>query len=238
MAGTTVPVSLTIASNTLQQDSVNIKGITAAAGANYANIGNLPVLCNELNYVSVVAAAGDAVTLPSAQPGLTLKVYNIGAQELAVFAASSDAINGGAVGNYVTQQPSSDYLFDCTVAGQWQCPSVGSGFSQNLPTTSYLNAITAKAGGGQQTSGITVLTRAINRITTVATAGDSVTLPASSPGLQITIINAAAANSLNVFPSTGDAINLLATNAAYAQAAAKVNTFYCTVAGVWHSLQR
>src|SRR5579884_2683582 len=70
--------------------------------------------------------------------------------------------------------------------------------------------LTAHAGGGQANA--LTLTAVFNRVTTVGTAGDSVKLPATS-GLQtgqcmeITVTNAAAANSMNVFPATGDQIN-------------------------------
>jgi hypothetical protein len=98
---------------------------------------------------------------------------------------------------------------------------------------SVAEGLTAKAGGGQ--SGATALTADINRVTTVATAADSVLLPTSDPGAEITVINAAAANSMNVFPQSGDAINALSANAAFAVAAGKTCTFFCTTAGVWHT---
>lgn len=103
----------------------------------------------------------------------------------------------------------------------------------SLPVFSAADALTAHAGGGQGSA--LALTSVINRITTVASAGDSVKLPVATPGLEITVINAAAVNSMNVFPNTGDAINALGANAAFALAATKVATFFCTVAGQWHS---
>lgn len=103
----------------------------------------------------------------------------------------------------------------------------------SLPVYSASDALTAHAGGGQANA--LALTSVINRVTTVGTAGDSVVLPVATPGLEITVINAAAANSMNVFPASGDKINALAANAAFAVAATKVVTFYSTVAGQWHS---
>lgn len=98
---------------------------------------------------------------------------------------------------------------------------------------SVTNGITAFAGGGQASA--TALTSMVNRVTVVATAGDSVKLPAATAGLSLTVINADAADSMNVFPNTGDAINALSANAAYAVAANKTATFYCAVAGTWNS---
>lgn len=103
-----------------------------------------------------------------------------------------------------------------------------------IPLSSAANAITAFAGGGQQSA--TPLTAVINRVTTVATAADSVTLPLAVAGMSLQISNAAGANSMNVFPNTGDAINALAANAAFAVAAGKTVEFFSAVAGIWHTI--
>jgi len=60
--------------------------------------------------------------------------------------------------------------------------------------------LTADAGAAQ---GGTLLTSSFNQVSTVVTIGDSVTLPSASAGNKVTIINTAA-NSLNVFPGSGD----------------------------------
>lgn len=122
--------------------------------------------------------------------------------------------------------------------GQNQVVSVG--YSQ----ISVTNAITAAAGGGQANA--TQLNSAFNRVTTVATAADSVKLPvcaaqnapngsAVGPGGQVWVMNTSA-NSLNVFPATGDAINALAANTAIAIATVTGKVFTCAVAGTWQSL--
>lgn len=99
---------------------------------------------------------------------------------------------------------------------------------------STANALTAHAGGGQAAA--LQLSAGINRVTTVATAADSVKLPAAKAGAQIVVINADAADSMNVFPATGDAINALAANAAFAMAANKTAIFFCAVDGIWNSV--
>lgn len=99
---------------------------------------------------------------------------------------------------------------------------------------STANGLTAAAGGGQ--SGALQLSAYANRVTTVATAADSVRLPAALPGAQVVVINAAAANSMNVFPQTGDAINALAANTALAVAANKTLLAFCAVAGIWNTI--
>lgn len=96
------------------------------------------------------------------------------------------------------------------------------------------NAITAAAGGGQANA--RNLTATISRVTTVATAADSVKLPSAKAGCFMVVVNAAAANSMNVFPQTGDAINALAANAAFAMTANKTAYFFCAVNGTWNSI--
>jgi hypothetical protein len=102
----------------------------------------------------------------------------------------------------------------------------------NMPVNTT-NAITAFAGGGQGSA--VLLTAGINRVTTVGSAADSVKLPPALAGDIVVVINAAAANSMNVFPSTGDNINALAANAAFAMAANKQAIFVCAVNGTWNS---
>jgi hypothetical protein len=99
-----------------------------------------------------------------------------------------------------------------------------------------LDNITAKAGGNQQPSSPLNASITLHRIVTVASPNDSVTLPPSKGGAFYIITNAHASNSANVFPNTGDAINTLGANNAFALAAGKVALFFCVTAGQWHSL--
>jgi len=96
------------------------------------------------------------------------------------------------------------------------------------------DSLTAHAGGGQGSA--LPLTAMMNRVTTVGTAADSVVLPASAAGMCITVTNAAASNSMNIFPASGDAINALGANAAFACAAGKTVEFVCMTAGQWHGI--
>ena len=95
---------------------------------------------------------------------------------------------------------------------------------------SYINGVVAVAGGGQST--VSNITATMTRVTTVTTAGDSLTLPKAAPGLRYKIANKGA-NSMNVFPLSGDLINALAVNAAFAMAATKTAEFVCVAPGVW-----
>lgn len=100
-------------------------------------------------------------------------------------------------------------------------------------TESISAAITADSGSAQ---GGSPLTSSLNVITVVATAGDSVTLPAAAAGLKITITNRDAADSADVFPATDDSINGGAANAAKALAAAASMMCYGVDATSWECL--
>lgn len=112
---------------------------------------------------------------------------------------------------------------------------------------STTGAITAFAGGGQASA--VALDSGYNVVTTVASAADSVKLPScgisgpiaagglgNTDGMMVWVTNAAAANSMNVYPQTGQSINALSANAAYAVAAGKTVAFICSPAGgIWYS---
>lgn len=97
---------------------------------------------------------------------------------------------------------------------------------------SVTNAITAFATGGQGSA--TALTTPINRITTCATAGDSVKLPTSTAGASCIVFNDGA-TACDVFPATGDVIDTLAANTAVRISAGGRFTVNCAVAGTWDS---
>lgn len=92
------------------------------------------------------------------------------------------------------------------------------------------NNITARAGGGQALA--TLLGAAINRVTAVATAADSIALPVSVAGLWVVLINSGA-NALQLFGSGTDTINGVASSTGVSVASSKTFMAFCPVAGVW-----
>lgn len=204
--------------------------ITAHAGGGQSSA---TLLTTNINRVTTVATAGDSVKLPPSAPGLSIVVLNAGANSMQVYGSGSDTINGVATATGISQMAGSVYTYVCTLAGIWTCESVGQGYSGNYPTVSTSNGLVAKAGGGQ--SGATLASASINRYTTVATAADSGLMPASAAGMQITVINAGA-NSMNLFPATGEQINAAGANTAYAIASGKTAMLSCAVAGQWHAV--
>jgi hypothetical protein len=92
-------------------------------------------------------------------------------------------------------------------------------------------AITAHAGGGQGSA--YQITKKFSLITTVATSGDSVKLPAALAGRSGTISNTQT-NSCDVFPASGDNFSNLGADAAQALAGFYVLNYYCIDDGVWY----
>ena len=93
-------------------------------------------------------------------------------------------------------------------------------------------SITAAAGGTQAAARL--LNNAVNVVTTVASAADSVKLPTAKKGRRIYIDNSGA-NSMQVFGSGTDTINAVATATGVAQAAGVCAMYVCmdiTAAGV------
>jgi hypothetical protein len=76
----------------------------------------------------------------------------------------------------------------------------------------------------------------IHRVTTVGTAADAVVLPKAINGNSYIVINAAASNSMGIFPALGDQINALSVNAVLATAANKTVLFACAVDGIWNAI--
>ena len=98
--------------------------------------------------------------------------------------------------------------------------------------TSAQDNITATPGAVQGTA--ILLMNSQNRITTAA-AGSGVKLPLSQQGACVVITNDGASTT-NVFPSTGDAINALGPNTAFALTVALGPTiFYCFSPGTWRT---
>jgi hypothetical protein len=90
-----------------------------------------------------------------------------------------------------------------------------------LPVWNTLAGITAST---TQTQGQGALKSHINEISVVANANDVVTLPSAVTGMKIIIINNGA-NTLQIFPASGDAINGGAADASVTLAAGNNATF-------------
>ena len=213
----------------LLQESA-LDNITALAGGGQAGA---TLLTNEINRVTTVATAADSVMLPVSFPGLSVAVINAGANAMQVYGNGTDTINGVAAATGVSQMPNSATFYMCATAGAWFTNGTGEGFSGSLMTVSYREGVTANAGGGR-TNAVPIVAM-ITRVTTAASAGDSVVLPSAVPGLDLSLINAGA-NAAQVFGSGTDTIDGTAGATGVSQAAGKTVQYLSTAAGAWHRL--
>jgi hypothetical protein len=74
----------------------------------------------------------------------------------------------------------------------------------------------------------------VNVVATVASGNDSVKLPATVAGLQILVFNAGA-NTVDIYPASGSAIDALGANTPYSLAAAASRLFVGTSSTFWLS---
>lgn len=111
--------------------------------------------------------------------------------------------------------------------------SVPAAISPTLLNLSAESGLTAHAGGTQAAALALSAVCSIHNVTTVGTAADSVALPAAVVGQVHIIVNSAASNSMQVFGTTPDTINGVATATGVAQAAGLTGTYACAAAGKW-----
>jgi hypothetical protein len=104
-------------------------------------------------------------------------------------------------------------------------------YAGNLLHRSTASGLTAST---TQTQGQQPLTKEINQISVCANANDTVTLPAAVSGERITVINNGA-NTLQIYPASGDAINGGAANAASTLASGTSTVFHSYDGANWIS---
>jgi hypothetical protein len=86
--------------------------------------------------------------------------------------------------------------------------------------------VSSAQGGG-------AITNTFVRVSTSASAGDAVTLPAAAAGLVQIVCNHAAANAVDAFPASGDAINGAGANTAISLAAGECMICFAANATNW-----
>lgn len=207
----------------------NQDNIAATPSGTQANSTKLLMM---LNRVTTVGSAGDGVVLPPAIPGVEICVINAHpTNAMTVFGNPSDTLVNNVVASVGLQQmPMSIGYYVCLKSGIWHAPGAGVGTNGNFPTYSTQTGITAHAGGGQANA--TQITGTQAQISTVGTAADSVKLPPAVAGMEITLVNNGGA-SMQVFGTSPDTINGVATGTGVAQAVTTPTIYYCFVAGNW-----
>jgi hypothetical protein len=216
----------------------SLDALTANAGGGQQNALQIT---SQTARITIVATAGDSIQLPPATPGLELLVINHGANPMQVFgnyAGGIDTIDDQAFGTGVSQMSNSMVIYSSPVNGKWYSEGLSSGFALSLGLQTFSNAQIASNATNTQASGTPVTTLLTN--VTGAAAG-SVTLPASVPGLELTVHNVSGF-AVNVFPSAGgtgsEKINGGSANAALSLPAQTSTTFTCVLAGSWYTVPR
>lgn len=214
--------------------------ITAHSGGGQGSALQLAAELNRITTAAATSAPYDSIALPASKAGLTIFVTNHGSNPIQVFGVTPDTIDDVATATGVTQMANSMVLYVCHTAGAWYTEGLATGFVRGYSLLTQSVATVAANSTGTQGSGtaITAMTNA------VSSAGSlySVTLPPSSPGMQIAVHSVTAANTIAVFPNAGgtgtETINALSANAGLSFAALTSTTFYCTTAGQWYTLPR
>lgn len=210
-----------------------------------SNLSEVESKVTSFNNLSPLTTKGDLIWQDGTNNarlaiGTLNQILAVGASNTVVWIANPGALKANNLSDLASiptalvnlgLDPASNPTFN-TVTGTINVTSpsfVSTGFN----FISSANALTAHAGGGQGSA--LALPKAVNRVTTVATAGDSVLLPAALAGRSVIVINAAASNAMDCFPQSGEIINALAANTALSIAADSTVTFFCAVNGTWNS---
>lgn len=150
-------------------------------------------LTGDYNTITTVANDDDTVTLPAALSGRYVTVTNQGANRLQIFPISGDDLGEG-VNAATTLNPGLHATWFGLDGTTWYLID---GEQKNT----VLAGITAST---TQSQGQQPLTKDVNEISTVANANDTVTLPSALTYAKfITILNNGA-NTLQIFPASGD----------------------------------
>jgi hypothetical protein len=189
--------------------------------------------------ITTVATPGDSIMLPPSTPGLELLIINHGANATQVYGQGTDTVDDQTSTVGVAQMASSLVIYTCTTAGKWYTEGLANGFAASLGLQTFSYSTIAANVGGTQGTGTPVTTMLTN--ITAAGASYSVTLPASAPGLEMTVHNISTQTVL-VFPNAGgtttEKINAGASNASLSMLTNTSTVFTCTVAGQWYSVPR
>lgn len=210
-----------------------VTGVSAAGGGQ----AGATQLVADFNKITT-ATAGQGVALPAAKAGLDIIVENHTGVQIMVYGnnAAADTIDDVATATGVNMMDSSVVIFTCYENGKWYTNGLATGYAKNpqsgtvLETMQFSDGVSA-AGTTQGTA--TQLTAALNTVSTVA-SGTGVNLPASAPGLAVTVQNTGA-NPLLVYPAQGatDTINGQAATVGVSLFPGVSAVFNCTAAGAW-----
>ena len=199
----------------------------------FTGTGNITMSAGQkVQVVNKASGAATTVTLPASPTTWQTVLVKDGKGDASVnnitIQPAAGNIDGNATFVMNVNYGAAAFIYNGT---QWNltCYDTFAGILFQEPAA---DTITAFAGGGQANA--TLLSKEVNRITTVATAGDSVKLPVSAAGLTIVVINHGA-NACQVYGSGTDTIDDVATATGVSQMVNSVVIYFCTTAGAWYT---
>jgi hypothetical protein len=198
--------------------------VSANTSANYALSSNANISFNAatgLLTTSTLAVTGNANVGNLGTAGLVIATGNI---------TGGNLVTGGVVA--ATGNVSGGNLTTSGVVA-----ATGNVSGGNLVATSYhIRSITTGISAAGSTQGTaTALTKEINVISTVSSGANGVVLPTAVAGI-VLIVNNTSANTLNVYPATGGAVNSGSTNAAYSHVSGASIQYYATSGTQWYTV--
>jgi len=204
-------------------DSVTTS-VTAYAGGGQANA---TAMTTKWTVVTTCATRNDSIKAPAALAGKHFFAINSGAQNCQIYPQTGENFNGKAA-NAAIDLPVNTYMeILCVSDGVWLYRPI-------ISVYTAASTITAYAGGGQANA--TQLNSEYNKVTVVGTNGDSVKLRAAIKGLRMVVVNADAAQNMDVYPQTGDNFEGLAANTAKSIPFGEQKEFFCFADAEWTEL--
>jgi Chaperone of endosialidase len=210
---------------------------TAASVTAGTNLQGQGALTADYNIITSAASNPSGVTLPTATTGRRIIIVNKGANPINVFPATGAAIDALST-NASTQIPVDGVLeFNASSTTRWYSFSALTLTSPLITTPSLVAArvsTSASVTAGTNLQGQGALTSDYNVITSAASNPSGVTLPTATIGRKVLVVNKGA-NSVNVYPATGAAIDALGANASIALPVNGVLEFNASSTTQWYS---
>lgn len=181
---------------------------------------NATQITKKITIFTTVAANNDSAKLPDAEVGVMCVVTNEGNYNMQLYPKATENFSGLSDNVAINVPTKTTVMVYCGTATTWYYKS----FDLKPSTTS----ITAYAGGGQANA--TAIKTEYAKVTTVATAADSVKIRKAVAGCRHVVVNDGA-NACNIYPQTGDNFEGAAANAAQSLPAGNTLEVFCFVDG-------
>jgi len=215
--------------------------VSANTSANYALASNANISFNAatgLLTTSTLAVTGNANVGNLGTAGLIVATGNVTGGNLVtagVLAATGNVTGGNLVTAGSLAVTGNANVGNLGTAGL--IVATGNVTGGNLVATSYhIRSITTGITAAGSTQGTaTALTKEINVVSTVSSGANGVVLPTAVAGI-VLIVNNTSANTLNVYPATGGAVNSGSTNAAYSHVSGASIQYYATSGTQWYTV--